>query len=290
MTDCTHAQRNAEALQNFRDIIREETDGGRDLTRFFLNSMFDDAYRYLDGPWSYMRAIHSSMAYHTLAADGHDLFIYDSDLGRYVPADDRVRKILADSMELEWSPARVNDILTWFKDSSPRALGYAATRPRQRPERHPRPRIRRAGATLPRLSITRPDQRRMGPRSRVPGHRPIRPARLPLRRSGCLPPASRTLPHPRLALPEGRPLPRIRRQRQRQERRHHTPQDLPRTLERLQRPPPRSHPRQLLPRRAARQAPQRLSRRPRARLRRHHRLQADRRRTPRDPPRPAQAP
>ena len=120
MTDCTHAQRNAEALQNFRDIIREETDGGRDLTRFFLNSMFDDAYRYLDGPWSYMRAIHSSMAYHTLAADGHDLFIYDSDLGRYVPGEDRVRKLLADSMELEWSPTRINGILTWFKDSSPR--------------------------------------------------------------------------------------------------------------------------------------------------------------------------
>ena len=121
MTDCTHAQRNAEALQNFRDIIREETNGGRDITQFFVNTMFDDAYRYLDGPWSYMRAIHSSgMAYHTLASDGHDLFIYDSDLGRYVPGEDRVRKILADSMELEWSPTRVNDILTWYKDSAPR--------------------------------------------------------------------------------------------------------------------------------------------------------------------------
>ena len=82
--------------------------------------MFDDAYRYLDGPWSYMRAVHSTMEDHTLASDGHDLFIYDKDTGRYVPGEGRVRKILADHMELEWSPTRVNDILTWFRDSSPR--------------------------------------------------------------------------------------------------------------------------------------------------------------------------
>ena len=31
-----------------------------------------------------------------------------------------VRKVLADSMELEWSPTRVNDVLIWFRDSSPR--------------------------------------------------------------------------------------------------------------------------------------------------------------------------
>ena len=120
MEDCTHAQRNAEALQSFRDYIKEVTDDGSTLRQFKFNAMFDDAYRYLDGPWSYMRAIHSSMAYHTLASDGHDLFIYDSDAGRYVPGEDRVRKLLADRMELEWSPTRVNDVLTWFNDSSPR--------------------------------------------------------------------------------------------------------------------------------------------------------------------------
>ena len=121
MTDCPHTHEPDKGLQAFKDIIREETDDGRTLTQFFVNAMFDDAYRYLDGPWSYMRAIHSSgMAYHTLAADGHDLFIYNSDAGRYVPGEDRVRKILADSMELEWSPTRVNDILTWYKDSAPR--------------------------------------------------------------------------------------------------------------------------------------------------------------------------
>ena len=96
MEDCTHAQRNAEALQSFRDYIKEVTDDGSTLRQFKFNAMFDDAYRYLDGPWSYMRAIHSSMAYHTLASDGHDLFIYDSDAGRYVPGEDRVRKLLAD--------------------------------------------------------------------------------------------------------------------------------------------------------------------------------------------------
>ena len=120
MTDCPHTHEPDKGLQAFRDHIKEVTDNGRTLTEFFVNAKFDDAYRYLDGPWSYMRAIHSSMAYHTLASDGHDLFIYDSDLGRYVPGEDRVRKILADRMELEWSPARVNDILTWYKDSAPR--------------------------------------------------------------------------------------------------------------------------------------------------------------------------
>ena len=120
MEDCTHAQKNDEALQNFRDIILEETNDGRDIRQFQFNAMFDNAYRYLDGPWSYMRAVHSSMAYQTLASDGYDLFIYDSDLGRYVPGDGRVRKLLADRMELEWSPARVNGVIKWFNDSAPR--------------------------------------------------------------------------------------------------------------------------------------------------------------------------
>ena len=121
MEDCPHTHEPDKGLQAFRDHINEMTDNGRTLREFFANAMFDDAYRYLDGPWSYMRAIHSSgMAYHTLASDGHDLFFYDSDLGRYVPGEDRVRKVLADSMELEWSPTRVNDILIWYKDSAPR--------------------------------------------------------------------------------------------------------------------------------------------------------------------------
>ena len=120
MTDCPHTHEPDKGLQTFRDHINEMTDNGRILREFFVNAKFDDAYRYLDGPWSYMRAVHSSMAYQTLASDGHDLFIYDKDAGRYVPGEHRVRKILADSMELEWSPTRINGILTWFKDSSPR--------------------------------------------------------------------------------------------------------------------------------------------------------------------------
>ena len=120
MTDCPHTHEPDKGLQTFRDHINEMTDNGRILREFFVNAKFDDAYRYLDGPWSYMRAVHSLMEDRTLASDGHDLFIYDKDAGRYVPGEDRVRKVLADSMELEWSPTRINGILTWFKDSSPR--------------------------------------------------------------------------------------------------------------------------------------------------------------------------
>ena len=120
MEDCPHIHQEDEGLKRFKEIVREETDNGRTIRQFQFNAMFDDAYRYLDGPWSYMRAIHSSMENRTLASDGHDLFIYDSDAGRYVPGENRVRKILADSMELEWSPTRVNDVLIWFRDSSPR--------------------------------------------------------------------------------------------------------------------------------------------------------------------------
>ena len=54
------------------------------------------------------------------ASDRHDPFIYDPDLGRYVPADDRLRSILADSMKNEWTPARIKAIFTWYKDRSPR--------------------------------------------------------------------------------------------------------------------------------------------------------------------------
>ena len=120
MEDCPHEHQEDEGLKAFRQHINEMTDNGRTLREFFVNAKFDDAYRYLDGPWSYMRAVHSSMEDRTLASDGHDLFIYDKDAGRYVPGEHRVRKILADSMELEWSPTRINGILTWFKDSSPR--------------------------------------------------------------------------------------------------------------------------------------------------------------------------
>ena len=120
MEDCPHEHQEDEGLKAFKAHINEMTDNGRTVREFYVNAMFDDAYRYLDGPWTYMRAVHSTMEDRTLASDGHDIFIYDKDLGRYVPGEDKVRKILADSMELEWSPTRVNDVLTWFRDSSPR--------------------------------------------------------------------------------------------------------------------------------------------------------------------------
>ena len=180
MTDCPHTHEPDKGLQTFRDHINEMTDNGRILREFFVNAQFDDAYRYLDGPWSYMRAVHSSMAYQTLASDGHDLFIYDKDAGRYVPGEHRVRKILADSMELEWSPTRVNHILTWYRDRAPRLW-----------DAPPLDRVNVLNGILdiesgelephsPDFLSPHPDQRRMGPRSRVPRHRPLRPTRLPL--------------------------------------------------------------------------------------------------------------
>ena len=42
-----------------------------------------------DEPWKYMYTVHSNtLKSYTFAADGHDPFICDSDLGRYVPADE----------------------------------------------------------------------------------------------------------------------------------------------------------------------------------------------------------
>ena len=73
-----------------------------------------------DEPWNYMYTVHSkTLKSYTFASDGHDPFIYDSDLGRYVPAADKLRGILADSMKHEWTPARVNHIFTWYRDRSP---------------------------------------------------------------------------------------------------------------------------------------------------------------------------
>ena len=121
MTDCPHTHEPDAGLQAFKDIVREETDGGRDLTQFFLNARFDESYNFINEPWSYYHVIHSrKLENEVFASDGHVLFTYDSDLGRYVPAEDWLRSVLADYMEREWSPARVNHILTWYRDRAPR--------------------------------------------------------------------------------------------------------------------------------------------------------------------------
>ena len=121
MSDCPHEHEHDTGFQDFRNIIREETDGGRDLVRFFTNAMSDERYMFKDEPWNYMYTVYSkTLEDHTFATDGHDPFIYDSDLGRYVPANDRLRNTLADSMKHEWSPARVDLILAWYRDRSPR--------------------------------------------------------------------------------------------------------------------------------------------------------------------------
>ena len=107
--------------QTFRDIIREETNGGRDLVRFYLNAMTDPAYMSKDEAWNYMYTVHGdTIKANSFATDGYDPFIYDSDLGRYVPADDKLRPFLADYMKHEWSPTRVDLILTWYRDRAPR--------------------------------------------------------------------------------------------------------------------------------------------------------------------------
>ena len=71
--------------------------------------------------WTYAHATYPLKEKgYVFASDRHEPFIYDPDLGRYVPADDRLRSILADSMKRDWTPARVNNILTWYRDSAPR--------------------------------------------------------------------------------------------------------------------------------------------------------------------------
>ena len=121
MTQCPHEHEPDTGRQTFRDIIREETDGGRSIARFLTNAMFDKDYMFKDEPWNYMYTVHGdTIKANTFASDGHDPFIYDSDLGRYVPADERLRSFLADSMKHEWSPTRVDLILNWYRDRSTR--------------------------------------------------------------------------------------------------------------------------------------------------------------------------
>ena len=121
MTDCPHEHQPDQGLQKFRDIVREETDGGRSIARFLTNAMTDPAFMSKDEAWNYMYTVHGdTVKANTFASDGHDPFIYDPDLGRYVPADDKLRPFLADYMKHEWSPARVDLILTWYRDRSTR--------------------------------------------------------------------------------------------------------------------------------------------------------------------------
>ena len=71
--------------------------------------------------WTYAHATYPlKKKGYIFASDRHDPFIYDPDLGRYVPADDRLRSILTDSMKNDWTPARVKAIFTWYKDRSPK--------------------------------------------------------------------------------------------------------------------------------------------------------------------------
>ena len=71
--------------------------------------------------WTYAHATYPLKKQgYIFASDGHDPFIYDSDFGRYVPANDRLRIILAGSMKKDWTPARVRDVLIWYRDSAPR--------------------------------------------------------------------------------------------------------------------------------------------------------------------------
>ena len=64
--------------------------------------MFDDLFSsFKEEPWNYMYTVHyKKLKSYTFATDGHDLFMYDTDLGCYIPAD-RLRKVFANSMKHE---------------------------------------------------------------------------------------------------------------------------------------------------------------------------------------------
>ena len=85
-------------------------------------TMSDDLLSgFKEEPWNYMHTVHyKKLKSYTFATDGHDLFMYDTDLGGYIPADDKLRNVLSDIMRHDWTPKRVNDIFTWYKDRAPR--------------------------------------------------------------------------------------------------------------------------------------------------------------------------
>ena len=121
MTAQPQTHKEDEATQSFRNMIHEKTDGGRSLVQFYLNAMTDPDFISKDEAWNYMYTVHGdTIKANSFASDGYDPFIYDPDLGRYVPAEDKLRPFLADSMKHEWSPARVDLILNWYRDRSPR--------------------------------------------------------------------------------------------------------------------------------------------------------------------------
>ncbi len=56
-----------------------------------------DKFSFQPPAWTYAHATYPlKKKGYIFASDGHDPFIYDPDLGRYVPANDRLRSILAD--------------------------------------------------------------------------------------------------------------------------------------------------------------------------------------------------
>ena len=57
--------------------------------RDHANDLF--SLNFKDEPWNYMYTVHSrTLKRCTFATDGHDPFIYDSDIGRYVPVEELV--------------------------------------------------------------------------------------------------------------------------------------------------------------------------------------------------------
>ena len=74
--------------------------------------------------WTYAHATYPLKKQgYIFASDGHDPFIYDSDLGRYVPANDRLRIILAGSMKKDCTPARVKRRPHLVQGSAPPGSG-----------------------------------------------------------------------------------------------------------------------------------------------------------------------
>ena len=55
-----------------------------------------------------------------VATDGHTLHTYDESLGRYVPAETRIRADLIQRLGESWTPRKADTVLSWLSDFAPR--------------------------------------------------------------------------------------------------------------------------------------------------------------------------
>ena len=58
-----------------------------------------------------------------VATDGHTLHTYDESLGRYVPAETRIRSDLIERLGESWTPRKADAVLSWLSDFAARLWG-----------------------------------------------------------------------------------------------------------------------------------------------------------------------